>query len=77
MKAEDWWRQRTDWPVPDTAEEAAEIARDGGLCETYAITVKSVEGQRYDSVVGYKLGPKPTAFCDREGYVLSEEEIPF
>jgi len=77
VKAEDWWRQRTDWPVPDTAEEAVEIARDGGLCETYAITVKSVEGEKYDKVVGYKLGPKPTAFCDREGYVLSEEEIPF
>jgi hypothetical protein len=63
--------------VPDTVEGAVEIAGKGGLCETLSITVRSVEGEKYDRIVGYKLGPKPTAFCDREGYVLSEEEIPF
>jgi len=77
VKAEDWWLQRTEWPIPDTAEEAVEIARQGGLCETYAITIKSVEGEKYDKVAGYRLGPKPAAYCDREGYVLNEEVVPF
>jgi len=77
MKAESWWRQRSEWPVPDTADEAVEIAQAGGLCETYAITVRSVSGEKYDRIIGYKLGPKPAAYCDREGYVLNEEVIPF
>ncbi len=75
-KAESWWRQRSDWPVPDTTDEAVEIANAGGLCETLSITVKSVEGEKYDRIVGYKLGPKPVNGCDRKGYVLTEE-IPF
>jgi DNA repair protein RadD len=77
VKGESWWRERSDWPVPDTVEEAVEIAGKGGLCETLSITVRSVEGEKYDRIVGYKLGPKPTAYCDREGYVLSDKEIPF
>ena len=76
-KAEDWWAQRTGWPVPDTVEEAVEIAQKGGLCETYAITVRSVAGEKYDSVAGYKLGPKPAPYCDSDGFVLNDEEIPF
>lgn len=76
-RAESWWEDRTEWPVPDTVEEAVEVAQKGGLCETYAITVKSVAGQKYDRITAYKLGPKPLRFCDREGFVLSDEEIPF
>jgi DNA repair protein RadD len=76
QRAESWWRQRSEWPVPDTADEAVEIANAGGLGETLSITVKSVEGEKYDRIVGYKLGPKPVSGCDREGYVLTEG-IPF
>jgi len=75
-KAELWWRQRTDWPVPETAEEAVEIAQAGGLCETLSITVRHVSGEKYDRIVGYRLGPKPANGCNREGYVLTEA-IPF
>ncbi len=76
LKAESWWRQRSDWPVPDTAEEAVEIARNDGLCATYAITVKSTAGEEYDEITGYRLGPKPVRGCDREGFVLTEG-VPF
>ena len=76
-KAESWWRQHSDWPVPLAADEAVEIAEAGGPCETLSVTVKHTTGEKYDQIVGYKLGPKPVANCDREGYVLSEEEIPF
>ncbi len=62
--------------MPETAEEAVDIARMGGLCETLAITIKRTAGERYDEVVGYKLGPKPINGCDREGNVLTDE-VPF
>jgi hypothetical protein len=65
-KAESWWRQRTDLPVPDSAEEAVDVAREGGLCKTYEITVKSTSGEKYDEITGYRLGPKPVA----PGYAL-------
>ena len=77
VKAESWWRERTDWPIPETAQEAVEIANEGALCETYAITVKSTAGEKYDRITGYKLGPKPHKGCDTDGFVLSDDEIPF
>jgi DNA repair protein RadD len=76
VKARSWWRERSDWPVPDNADEAVEIAQAGGLCKTHAITIRSVAGEKYARVVGYKLGPKPAAHCDAEGYVVGEM-IPF
>jgi hypothetical protein len=76
VKAERWWRERTDWPVPGSVEEAVEAARAGALCETLSITARRVAGEKYASIVGYQLGPKPLGGCDREGNVLTEE-IPF
>jgi len=58
-KAEVWWRERSDEPVPDTAAEAVAVASAGGLAETLAITVRSVTGEKYDRIVGHTLGPKP------------------
>jgi len=58
-KAEAWWRERSNEPVPGTAEEAVAVASAGGVAETLAITVRSVAGEKYDQVVGHTLGPKP------------------
>jgi DNA repair protein RadD len=58
-KAESWWRRRSNVPVPKTAEEAVELADDGALCETSKIVIRSVEGEKYDSIVGYELDDKP------------------
>jgi len=52
-RAELWWRRRSDDPVPDTAEEAVRLAHGGALLEPAVIAVKSVAGEKYDSVVGY------------------------
>ena len=60
-KAELWWKQRSSEPVPDTAEEAVEIAHVGGLAETDAVVVRSVAGEKFDRIASYKLGPKPEA----------------
>jgi DNA repair protein RadD len=75
-KAEQWWRQRSPDPVPDTAERAVEIAEGGGLCWTEKITVRSIAGEKYDRIINYVLGPKPEP-CEAYAAWGGEEEIPF
>ena len=58
-KAESWWRQRSNAPVPDTTPDAVALANDGALCNTTAITVRSTTGEDFDRIVGYELGDKP------------------
>ena len=59
QKAIAWWRRHSPDPVPDTAERAVEIAEGGGVAHTEKITVRSIAGEKYDRIVGYKLGPMP------------------
>lgn len=54
-----WWKDRTDAPVPASAQEAVEIAWSGVLCETEEIVVRSISGEPFDRVIDYKLGEKP------------------
>jgi DNA repair protein RadD len=58
-KAEQWWRIRSSCPVPDTAQEACDIAEAGGIADTLAVTVQSVAGEKFERVVAHHLGPKP------------------
>lgn len=71
-RAERWWHARTAFPVPDTAEEALHLANEGVLRATRSITVRSVAGDRYDTIVGYELEPvgDPVA-------ALADEDVPF
>lgn len=76
IKAEQWWRARSRDPVPDTVEQAVELAESGSLAFTESLTVKSVAGQRFDEIVKYRIGPKPqpiTAPPDQ----FRNEELPF
>jgi len=59
LKAESWWRKRSNALLPESAAEAVALAEAGALCETTAITVRSVVGEDYDRVIGYELGEKP------------------
>ena len=59
QKAIAWWRQRSPDPVPESAERAVEIAEGGGLAHTEKIIVRNIAGEKYDRIVGYKLGPLP------------------
>jgi len=77
QKAVDWWRKRSPDPVPATAERAVEIAEGGGIAHTEKVTVRSVTGEQYDRVVGYKLGPMPEPLPVHEAMGYDEEEIPF
>ena len=85
-KAELWWKQRSDEPVPDTAEAAVAIAQEGGLAQTLAIEVRSVTGEKYKGIVGYQLGEKPRQPgwddqpVDQElepANIWDDEEVPF
>jgi len=81
-KAIAWWRQRSDDPVPATAAEAVAMCEDGCIADTLAITVRSILGQKYDSIVAHKLGPKPAPRGDSyEGnlpaYTLPDDQVPF
>ena len=58
-KAEQWWKRRSPDPVPDTAERAVELAEAGALALTEQVTVRSVAGEKFEQIVGYKLGPLP------------------
>jgi len=51
--------QRSNQPVPDTAEQAVDICEAGGIAEAKAITVRSVTGEKYDRIIRHTLGPIP------------------
>jgi len=72
-----WWSERSDDPIPPTAERAVDIASAGGLCQTKAITVRSVAGERFDTIINYELGEKPEPVPIAVAMGLAEEEIPF
>ncbi|GIW81676.1 MAG: hypothetical protein KatS3mg105_3483 [Gemmatales bacterium] len=87
-KAVQWWKERSQVPVPETAEEAVDLAEVGHLAPTRAITVRSVAGERFDRIIGYELGempPVPDESCWTEEDVdfpfganaVSAEEVPW
>ncbi len=84
QKAEAWWRARSTEPVPETAEEAVEICRSGGVAEPSALTIRSVTGDPYDRIVKHVLGPIPPHMDGRQercedapDYEWAGDEIPF
>lgn len=84
-KAEAWWRQRSNGPVPAMVDDACQLAEAGSLAQIVSIQVRHVAGQPYDRIVGYQLGDKPPAVTvgDMTGpepqYVPAapDDEIPF
>lgn len=73
IKAESWWRRRSNALVPESVEEAVALAEAGALCETETITIRKVEEEEYGRIVGYELGEKPPW---REPGWDEEENIP-
>ncbi len=82
QKAEAWWRQHSYDPIPDTAERAVELAEAKAIAPALSITVERKPGEKFDRVVGYKLGPKPPlpeVDNDEPWYATNsaDEEVPF
>lgn len=77
QKFEEWWLRRSHDRVPETAQEAVDIANASGLAPTYKITVRKVTGESFDRVVGHELGvrPEPLPIEDRLAY--DDSDIPF
>lgn len=81
QKAESWWRARSVESVPSDAAEAVEMANAGALAKTLAVTVEHKAGDKYDRIVGYRLGDKPPRLESEEGLAdndcLMDESVPF
>jgi len=93
QKAVAWWKKRSHDPVPATAQEAVDIANNGGLALTKSITVRSVTGEEFSRITECELGPIPDSEHVSTGddpladdasdfpfglnAVAAEEEIPF
>ena len=80
QKAVTWWRERPPNPVPDTAEQAVEIANAGGLATPTAITVRSVAGEQFDRIIDYGLDPysEPVLVETMDHYEQNSDDlIPF
>ena len=84
-KAEGWWQARSNEPVPNTVQEAIDLAEAGALAETDQITVRNITGQKYDRIINYQLGPKPPLLDGSEErddgdlpeYGYQYDDIPF
>ncbi len=82
-KFEKWWREHSSDPLPDTAQEAVDIANAGGVAMTKKITVRKITGEQYDRVVHYEIGdiPEPVAeeLANRDafGEAIPDDDVPF
>ncbi len=76
QKAVHWWQQRSTEPVPNTIEEAVELANAGALAKPQSITVRIVAGEPFERIVNYELGPRPEAVTTAS-HEYSLDEVPF
>ena len=74
-KATAWWRLRSETEPPKNVADAVDLAYAGALAETKAITIRRMDGEKYDRIVGYVLGDKPAGW--NPDFVFAGEEIPF
>ena len=56
-----WWRKRAaiGSPVPTTAHEAVALANEGLLAKPTSITVKTVAGEKFERITGWRLQERP------------------
>ncbi len=59
QKAQTWWQARSSEPMPDSVEQAVELAENGALAQPLSITVRSVTGEKFDRITNYELGAIP------------------
>ncbi len=81
-KARHWWRARSSEPVPQTSDEAVDLANAGALALTRSITVERKAGERFDRIVKHRLGDKPPRLDSEEGLpqfapAIDDDSIPF
>jgi len=58
-KAEQWWRKRCKFPMPDGVAECVSVANHGLLATPVSVTLKKKAGEKYPEIGGVELGEKP------------------
>ncbi len=87
-KAEAWWKERSNLPVPTNAAEACRLACAGALAPTSHITVRTVAGEDFERITKHTLGTKPRLREPGEdaeelpsapagAFAYSDDEVPF
>jgi DNA repair protein RadD len=77
QKAEAWWTKRTSEPIPNTVDEACELANANVLRAPAAITIKSIAGENFDRIVDYQWSQCDLEQLPEPAYTPSDDEIPF
>ncbi len=80
-----WWRERAAYglPIPTTAREAVASASAGMLADPESITVKTIAGEKFARVVGWRLKsrpvyePPPDTIRNAPDDLYDPDEIPF
>lgn len=73
-KFEKWWAERSNDPVPDSADLAARIGKAGGIADAKSIIVRKVGGERFGRIVKHTLAEKPQPVS---GYLEDGEQNEF
>lgn len=90
-KFEKWWHERAalGCPMPRSAREAVSLANEGLLAAPESISVKTIAGERFERVTGFRLKERPVMREPGEDLEVGEtwtsttspddpeEEIPF
>ena len=60
-KFEKWWHERAalGCPIPRSAREAVSLANEGLLAAPESITVKTIAGERFERITGWRLKERP------------------
>lgn len=80
-----WWRERAAYglPIPTTAREAVASASAGMLADPESIIVKTIAGEKFARVVGWRLKsrpvyePPPDTVRNDPDDLYDPDEIPF
>lgn len=67
QKAAQWWRSRSHELMPETVDEAVELAHAGALAPALRITIEKKAGEKWERIVGHVLGDKPPRLESEEG----------
>ena len=57
--AEQWWRERSNAPMPGTVMDALALIRKGALINPASVTISKKPGDKYQDIVGFDLGVVP------------------
>jgi DNA repair protein RadD len=77
-----WWRRRSSCPVPESVQRAVDLANNGAVAVTTAVSVRSMAGDPLERIVAYEIDPIPVEDDDGDmpggDQVLGDlEEPPF